>query len=518
MNSTLTTTIQVFCLSICLAANAALAEKRFTVRIVSDPMTFDWNLAHTDVETPVMMNIMEGLVEFDSKMKVKPMLAQSWSVSQDQKTYTFKLKPGVKWSDGKPLTAGDFAYSWERLLMPLTAASYAYLLFDIEGAEDFNARKISDFSKVGVRVLDPLTLQVKLRRPVAYFTQLLTFWVTFPLRKDIVEKAGPSWSQPGKTVILGPFIPVSYKPQDQIALKRNELYHGKRPDLDTVVIRIINEDSTALNLFKTGQIDYVRPVNFLELAELKNSPALHQSPYFRTCFININTAKYPFSLPKMRQALAMAVDRSKVGAVLHRNMQSADSFLPTSLFPEGKDFALPFNPEKARQLLKDAVGDAKTLPKIEFFTFSSDENALLAQYIQDQLRKNLGLNVSINMPEFSMYRTQLELQSGSLYFRCWAADYADPDTFFAAFLSTSGNNRTSWKNARYDELVKSAAATPNGLERVKLYKEALDILLRKDAPINPLYFDNLTYLINPRIKNFVINPLNYVFFRDITAI
>ncbi|MBI3555912.1 MAG: peptide ABC transporter substrate-binding protein [Deltaproteobacteria bacterium] len=498
-----------------LLTSSALAENVFRVRLVSDPTSFDWNIAHTDVETPVMMNIMEGLVEFDTSMKVKPLLAESWTISPDQKTYTFRLKAGIKWSDGKVLTANDFAYSWQRLLAPLTAAPYASMLYDIEGAEDYNKHKSPDFSQVGIKAVNATTLQVKLRRPVAYFIQMLTFWVTFPLRQDIVEKFGPSWPQAGKTVVLGPFIPVSYRPQSQIVLKRNENYHGKRPDADTVIMQIINEDSTALNLFRSGQLDYARPVNFLELSDMQNTPAYHTAPYYRTCFINVNTSKYPFSLPKVRQALAMGIDRSKLKDVLHHNLESADSFMSDALFPQGKNSALAYNPVQAKKLLLEAVSDPSALPKIEFFTFASDENALLAQFIQDQLKKNLGINVTINMPEFSMYRTQLDLQSGALYQRCWAADYADPDTFFSVFTSDSGNNRTSWKSPRYDELVNTAKATPNGPDRVKLYKEALELLLRAEAPITPLYYDSLTYLLNPKIKNFVINPLNYVFFRDI---
>ncbi len=249
---------------------------------------------------------------------------------------------------------------------------------------------------------------------------------------------------------------------------------------------------------------------------MQNTPAYHTAPYYRTCFINVNTKKYPFSLPKVRLALAMGIDRSKLKDVLHHNLATADSFMSDALFPQGKNTALAFDPVAAKKMLVEAVGDPAAIGNIEFFTFASDENALMAQFIQDQLKKNLGITVSIKMTEFSMYRTQLDLQSGALYHRCWAADYADPDTFFSVFTSTSGNNRTSWKNKRYDELVNSAAATPNGPERIKQYKEALDILLRQEAPITPLYFDSLTYLLNPKIKNFVINPLNYVFFRDIT--
>lgn len=493
--------------------NHAWADNQFRVRLLSDPTTLDWNIAHTDAETAVMMNIMEGLVEFDSAMKPKPLLASSWTVSADGKTYVFRLRTDVKWSDGKPLSADDFVFSWQRLLQPSTAAPYAYLLFDIDGAADFNARKTTDFSKVGVKALDAHTLQVRLSHAVAYFPQLLSFWVTFPVRRDLVDRFGTNWARAGKMVVLGPFVPVSYQAQNEILLKRNELYHGKRPAADSVVMRIVNDDSTAMNLFRSGQLDYVRPINGLEISEARSSPAFHTAPYYRTCFIHINTAKYPFSLVKVRQAIAQAIDRSKLAQVAHRELLPASSLTPDAVFPEGKNSVLPFDPVAAKKTLQES-GAQITAP-VDLTTFASDENTLIAQYLQDQLSRNAGIQAQIQMPDFATYRTQLEIGSGALFFRCWAADYADPDTFFSMFLSTSGNNRTGFKNPRYDEIVRQAVQTTNGPARSKLYREALDLLLRKEAAVIPLYYDQLTYVLNPRIKNFVINPLNYVFFRDI---
>jgi oligopeptide transport system substrate-binding protein len=508
-----------------IACLAALAQPGSTapgatgavlrVRDVADPQTFDWNLAHTHMETPIVMNIMEGLMMFDHEMRVRPQLAESWTVSPDLKNYTFKIRSGIKWTDGKPLTANDFVYSWKRLLDPLTAAPYAYMLFDIEGAEDFNARK-GDFSKVGIKAVDDHTLTVKLKKPVTYFIQMLTFWVAFPLRQDVVEVNGAGWASPGKIVTLGPFKLDSYQIGSEIVLKRNETYWGKRPFLDAVDFKIVNEDTTALNLFKAGQIDFLRPVNFLELGALASSPSFHSEPYYRTCFININTTKYPFDLPKMRQAMAMAIDTSNIAKVLHRIVKPAYSLVPDELLPAGARTAIPFNPEGAKKLFAEVGIDPVTAPKIEFFTYASDENAMLAQYVQDQLKKNLGLRVEIQMPEFKMFRTQLELKTGALYHRCWGADYADPDSFFGIFLGAAGNNRTGWKSDEYDDLVKRAASTPNGTARTKLYLQALDILLKKEAPLVPLHFDSLTYLLNPKIKNFEVNPLNYVYFKDVT--
>jgi len=496
--------------------HAENTTKTFRMRLVADPQTFDWNIATTPMETYLLMNIMEGLVEFDGGMKLRAALAKSWTVSEDQRTYTFKIRPGVKWSDGKFLTAHHFADSWERLLNPLTAAPYAYMLFDIQGAEEYNARKHTDFSKVGVRAIDAATLEVRLKRPVGYFLQMLTFWVTFPIRKDLVAQHGTAWTKPGKIVVLGPFVPTQYQQGNLISLTRNDLYYRGRPKLDEVHLKIVNEDSTALNLFKTGELDCVLPINFLELGDLIKSPSYKNVPYFRTSFIGFNTQKYPTNLPNVRQAIAMAIDKKNVGKVMHQSKIPANSLVPPSMFPAGQNSGLEFDPNKARKVFKESGLEPSTLPPLELLTYSSDENALLGQYIQDQLKKHLGLKVTLNMPEYKTFRTQLDLQTAAMHYRPWGADYSDPDTFFGVFTSWSGNNRTGWKNERYDEIVKIAASIQNGTERTKLYKEALEILLRKDAAIVPLHYDTLAFLLNPKIKGFVLNPLNYVYFRDIT--
>ncbi len=158
----------------------------FNFRLTGDPETLDWNRAHTAMETFLLMNLMDGLVAFDSKLKVVPALAKTWTRSDDGKTYTFKLREDVKWEDGVRLTAKDFVHSWKRLLSPTTAASYAYLLFDIEGAENFNKGTLKDFGQVGIKAPDDFTFQVKLTRAVAHWIQIPTFWVTFPLREDVV--------------------------------------------------------------------------------------------------------------------------------------------------------------------------------------------------------------------------------------------------------------------------------------------------------------------------------------------
>jgi len=500
-----------------LFLHSQVFASEFRVRLVADPQTLDWTLATSTMESLVLMNIMEGLFEFTPDMKVRPALVSSYSISKDNKTYVFKLKAGVKWSDGKNLEAQDFAYSWKRLLDPLTGAAYAYFLFPIVGAEDYHTGQIKDFSKVGIKALDTNTLEVKIKNPVPYFLQLLTFWITYPLRKDIVEVHGTQWTKPENIVVLGPFIPTKNQPQSEIILKRNDKYYGKRPQLEIIKMAIINEDATALNLFKTKKLDFTMPINFLEAGDLVKTPAYHVAHYFRTSYLGFNTSRYPLNLPKVRQAVAMAIDKSKIGEVMYEEKESARSLLPTELFPEGRNIGLAFDPNKAKKLIEEVGLDPKTIPKLDLVGFASDQNALLTQYLQDQLKKHLGFEIEIRLPEFKTYRTHLDLRNGGLFYMSWGADYADPDTFFGVFLSDSGNNRMQWKNPSYDALVKKAAITTEHAQRIKLYRQALEILLIQDVAVVPLHYNSIMYLLNPRFQNFVINPLKYVYFRDIVV-
>ena len=152
-------------------------------------------------------------------------------------------------------------------------------------------------------------MRIRLKKPISYFIQIFTFWVTFPLRQDQVERLGSKWAQPGKAVVLGPFVPTDYKFGSQLTLKRNALYYGKKPELDEVVFKIVTDDSTALNLFKSGKLDFTRPINVLELKNLETSLALHKNPYFRTCFIGFNLDKTPLQNADVRKAIAMAIDK-----------------------------------------------------------------------------------------------------------------------------------------------------------------------------------------------------------------
>lgn len=488
----------IFAALLFLNSLGAAAGSRFTMRLTTDPSGFDWQLASTTMDTYVAMNIMEGLVAYDDGLRVVPALAQHWDVSADRRVYTFHLKPNVKWSDGQALEAKHFVDSFERLRDPKTAAPYGDFL---SGVESMKAK-------------GPAVLEVRLKKPIAHFLHLLTFWVTFPIRKDLMAMDPKGWAEPGKMVVVGPFVPESYQPQSELVLKRNARYHGARPALETVVMRIVGENSTAINLFRSKQLDFVNQVDLTELGTLAQGPDFHQAPYHRLYFLAFNTKKPPFDDAKARQAVALSIDRRRIPALFKGTKRMAESLIPEGWVP-GLRAAWP-TPDagKAKTLLKEAgVRDAYGLT-VDLLADSSEENSMVTQFLQQEMKRSIGVEPQISLSEFRTFRSRIRAGEGAMALRRWGADFPDPDTFLGMFLSDSGNNLTGWKNTAYDRLVEQMRALPPGAERNRLVGQALELLLEKDCVVLPLYFDAQLYLLNPRVGGFKINPLNYVYLKD----
>ncbi|MCH8312212.1 MAG: hypothetical protein IID17_04430 [Nitrospinae bacterium] len=221
----------------------------------AEPPTLDWTLATDSISFNLLTNLMEGLTQYNADLEAVPAVAKRWEFSEEGKVITFYLRDDVFWTDGKRVTAGDFEYSWKRLLNPATAAQYAYFLFDIENAAEFNSGKITDPSQVGVRAISPLVLEVRLKKPVVYFPSITTFMVTFPQRQDIVNKYGDLWTEPEHIVTNGPFILAEWKHEYKLILKANDRHYEGRPAIDKVLVYVVKEPTTALTLFETGELD-----------------------------------------------------------------------------------------------------------------------------------------------------------------------------------------------------------------------------------------------------------------------
>ncbi|MCC7441186.1 MAG: peptide ABC transporter substrate-binding protein [Bdellovibrionales bacterium] len=493
------------------------AGKALSLRLAGDPETFDWNRASSSVSTYLVMNLMEGLLTFDENFKVSPSLAERMTVSPDGKTYTFYLRKGVKWSDGVPLTAKDFVFSWKRLLLPATAASYAYFLYDVDGAEEFNKGIHNDFNLVGAKALDDHTFQVRLKRPVAHWLYIPTFWVTFPLREDIVAKHGDAWAKPGRMVTVGAFTLLSHDLGSRVIFRANPHYYGKKGNIDEIRLQIVLDDSTALNLYESGQLDVLTQISMLDMVRLSSNPELRRFPYLKVQYLSFMVGRYVVSSPRLRRAIAMSIDKSKITAMLHGGTTPATTFVPPQVLGHAPQFGLPYDPEGARKELKASGWDSTRKIKLELLTYNTDKLSTLSQFIQGEIKKTLGLEVEIQSFDHRTFRSQLELKNFPLALQTWGADYPDPDNFLSVFLSDAGNNRIAWKNAKYDQLVLAARTEKDQAKRIAAYREAQRILIEEEAAILPLFYENNVALIKSRVKNLTINPLNYMYLRGVSV-
>lgn len=483
--------------------------------IPSEPPTLDWSLSTDGVSFDVIANIMEGLTEFDDKLNPKPAIAHKWDVSGDGKIYTFHLRRDVYWIDGKPVTAYDFEYSWKRLLNPQTAAEYAYLLYDVVNAYEYNSGKIKNESEVGVKALSPYTLEVRLKRPIVYFPSITTFMVTFPQRRDIVEKYGDKWTDPENIITNGPFKLTKWKHEYQLILKANERYYGGKPKVNTIKLFVINERNTALTLYETGDLDMVSlPPE--AIPSYKNSSEYRNIPLLRGYYYGFNVHKKPFDDVRIRRAFAEAINKEELPLILKGGEISANSWIPRGMLAYNPNIGVKFNLSEARKMLSEAgFPEGNGLPPITLVFNTDPVNSLIAENIQFQWKKNLGVEVKLDNQEWKVFLKNLKTDTPSVFRLGWGADYPDPDNFMTLFTGESGNNNTGWSNKRYDDLIETARVETDADKRLKMYDEAQRILLEEDAAIIPLFFTAQNVLIKPYVKGLRLDAMELLYLKKI---
>ncbi len=494
--------------------SATYAGDTFRFRLPTDPATLDWTLAATSFETYILMNIMEGLVEIDRHLNAVPALADSWEVSKDGLVYTFHLRPGVKWSDGVMLTSKDFITSWKRLLAPGTKNEYASFLFDVDHAEDFHRGKLKDFTRVGVTATDSEHVQIRLRRVVPYFMTLLSFWVTFPQREDLVKKKG--WNLPPRLVTLGPYKVTSWTVGKEIAFERNALYYGTAPSVAHVKAIIEPDAEKARKLFAENKIDVLLDVTNDDLVDYspETGKVLRQFDYISSVFVAFNTLASPFQKSDVRRAIAQGLDRNGIPAALKGGQIPAESLIPKGIAGY-ESMSMPISIEGARLALQSSgYKSASEVPPITILCLANKHRAA-AEYIRATMRTALDLNLEIKAVQPAEYARLRRNGKYQMVISQWGADYPDASSFMELFLSDSDANYTHWKNPRYDRLVNSAGGSLKVMERLKTYADAQKILLQDDAIIIPLYYPKITALLGPGVSELEINPLNYMFFKRI---
>lgn len=487
----------------------------FRMALSAEPPTLDWNLATDNVSFDVINNLMEGLTQFDRNLRPRPALARSWEVLDGGRRYLFHLRRDARWTDGKPVTAHDFVYSWRRLLNPATGAEYAYFLYDLVNAKAYNEGKIKDPNLVGVKALDDYTLEVRLVSPRAYFPDITTFMVTFPLRRDVVEKYGEQWTEPGHIVTEGPFRLQRWQHDYKVVLTRNPLYYGPPPALKRIEMYVVPEANTALTLYETGFLD-VANLPPLAIPRYRRSPEYRTVPELRGYYYGFNVTKKPFTDVRVRRAFALAVDKVQLTRILEGGQIPTDSWIPKGMLGYDPKIGLHYDPGEARRLLAEAgYPGGRGFPPVTAVFDSNPVNSLIAEFLQSQWRRNLGVAVALDNQEWKVYLKNLKTDPPALFRLGWGADYPDPDDFMALFVTGGGNNNTRWGNPRYDALVVRAAGEADPRERVALYEQAQRILTEQDVPIIPLFIAADNLLVKPYVHGFEVNGMDILYLKRV---
>jgi oligopeptide transport system substrate-binding protein len=467
---------------------------------LSEPSDLDPQIITSQQDANIVLSLEEGLTAHDPKdLHPVPAAAQSWEISPDQRVYTFHLRPNGRWSDGSPVTANDFLFSYRRMLSPGLGSEYSYMLFVVENAEAFNTGKITDFSQVGLKVLDPLTLQVTLTYPTVYFLSLIAHQSWYPVKQSVIEKWGKwderntPWTRPGHYVGNGPFVLKEWRTHQIISVEKNPLYwDAAHVRLKGINFYPIESADTEERSFRAGglHITSTIPIDKIEIYRREHPDLLHLEPFLGTYFYRLNVNKPPLNDIRVRRALAMSIDREKLVKDVTRGGQPP----AFSLVPPGTGG--DYQPDKkivedvaaARQLLADAgYPNGAGFPPLQIVFNTSEGHRRIAEAIQEMWRRNLRINVSLQNEEAKVLQSTMRELDYQIARYAWLGDYDDPNTFLSLMTTTGGNNQTGWGSPEYDRLIELAARTPDPAERRKVFQQAEGILVDQ-VPIIPMYF------------------------------
>lgn len=497
--------------------NLPVAET-LRVAITSEPPSLDYHKSSDTQSTEIITNLMEGLTQYDladKELKLKPALALKWESSDQARKWKFTLREGVQWSDGVALTAQHVVDGFKRSLSKETAGNNAYFLFGVKNAQAFNRGSVP-WDKVGVKATAPNEISIELERPMSYFPYLLTHHSTFPVRLELVQKHGHLWTEAGNLVSIGPFVLKAWQHDKMIVLERNEKYYDAKPAIKYVAVYMIQEKATEINLFDSGQLDAVRALPSIELRKLRTRKEYREANRLSIYYYGFNVSKAPLNNVLVRKAVAMAIDRNQVVQMLGGGQHPLSSWIPSGMFGYEPEIGLSFNPEKARELLKQAgYPDPAKLPKIEIKFNTLEDHSRIAENVQAQLKKNLGIAVELKNEEWKVYLNSLKSDAPPIFRMGWQADYPDPDNFLNILLSYSDNNYSKWKNSKYDSLVLKGAGTVDKEARRKIYVEALKLLVEEEVPVVPLFTSVSHLLVSPRAADFPINAMEIFAYKGV---
>ena len=530
-------------------ANGTTANE-ITVNFASEPESLD-PARNTTVDGSIMINhLFEGLMTWEdsgeetagsngtcNNAKLVPGQAESYDVTTNEDgtvTYTFHLRDGIKWSDGKDVTAQDFVFSWQRLVSPDTASDYSNMLSGVVNAIAITNGEM-DPSELGVAAPDEKTFEVTLVNDLPYFLEICAFPSCMPVREDVVSDTQWTYS-PETFVSNGAYKLDIRKTNDQISMVPNENYYGvEELGPDRITFKLMDNDNAILNGFKSGDLDFIQSMPVDEIAGLIASGDLNIVNYIGVYYVCFNTEKAPFDDPLVREAFTLAIDRNyMVEQITQAGEVPAGGFVPSGVYDaagtEGEDFRTvggnyysiseedyEANCERARELLAEAgYPNGEGFPVVEYLYNTNDGHKKIAEALQNMWKTVLGVEVTLNNQEWNAF---LQVRKDGDYAICrngWIADYNDPISFLDMWLTGGGNNDAQYSNENFDNLIAQARTETDAAKRMELLHQAEDQIIGTDHALCPIYFYTQKYLLADDIQGMYYTPLGYFFFDKCT--
>ena len=466
----------------------------------------------------IRRDLFEGLVATAPDGSLEPGAAASWDISGDGMTYTFHLRPDGRWSNGDPVTAGDFVYGLRRGADPATLSSYSQVLAPILNGEEV-ARGELPPEALGVEAEDDLTLVIRLKGPTPYFLELLTHSMTFPVLRSNVERYGNRFARPGNLVSNGPYVLDEWVVQSHIRLVRNPYYHGADDvRIETVYYYSIENPSVELKRFRAGELDWTDSLPYQQMDWIRqNMPKeLHIAPYFGSYYYGFNVLRPPFrDQPGLRRALTMVVRRD----ILTRKVTGAGELSAFTYVPPVPGYRPPM-PEwaawsweqrldEARRLYREAGYSEQNPLKIEIRYNTNENHRRIALALAAMWKQALGVRCTLLNEEFKVFLETRKTKAVTELFRAaWIGDYQDPFSFLEIMHSTHGQNDTGYASPVYDALLESSMVEPDPDKRMRTLEQAEKVLL-EDQPVMPLFFYVSRRVVKPWVKGWADSLLDY---------
>ncbi|GGC90701.1 dipeptide-binding protein DppE [Thalassobacillus devorans] len=497
---------------------ASGGEKVLKLNNGSEPTSLDPPIGFDSYSWNVLNNLMEGMTRLDESHEPAAATAEKWDVSEDGTVYTFHIREDANWSNGDPVTAGDFEFAWKRLVDPEVASPAAFLGYFIEGAEAFNNGEGSE-DDVMVEAVDEKTLEVTLTAPTGYFLHVTSNPAFFPINEEVQSENEEWFAEADSFVGNGPFQLAEWTHDSELVMEKNDEYwDADTVKLDKVEWAMVNDTNTEYQMYESGDLDTSDiPSEMSE--ELIDSENVVIEEQAGTHFYRFNVNEEPFTNEKIRKAFAMAVNQEEIVEYVTKNKEEpAYGFVSYGFAdPSGEDFRdkngdlVEYDPEQAKQLLEEGMEEEgyEELPKVTLTYNTSDVNKSIAETVQSMYKENLDVDITLENTEWNVFLQDQKDLKHQLSRSSFLADYADPINFLESFTTDSSMNRTGWSNEEYDKLIQQAKSEADEEQRFEYMYEAEKILF-EEMPLFPIHFYNQVVLQKDEVENIVRHPVGYL--------